>query len=56
MNLAGELSCSLSYRRNFGEVEMEEWKVLMSLLENVRLYDDRDKVCWKLEKSGNFST
>jgi hypothetical protein len=53
---AGELSWSLSYRRKFGEVEMEEWKVLMSLLENVRLDDNRDMVCWKLERSGKFST
>jgi hypothetical protein len=53
---AGELSWSLSYRRKFGEVEMEEWKVLMSLLENVRLDDSRDMVCWKLERSGKFST
>lgn len=35
---------------------MTEWTELMTMLVNVNLSEDDDKVCWKLEKSGKFST
>jgi len=46
----------VSYRRCFGEAEMEEWRELMAKLEAVILTEMDDKVCWKLEHSGKFTT
>jgi len=46
----------MSYRRCFGEVEMEEWGELMAKLETINLTIADDRVCWKLENSGKYST
>lgn len=53
---AGELNWNLSYRRCFGVSEMEEWRELMAKLGRINLTALEDKVIWKLEKSGKFST
>jgi hypothetical protein len=47
---------NLTFRRNFGEKEKEEWDELILLLEGVSLSHCPDSVRWCLEKSGNFST
>jgi hypothetical protein len=46
----------LDFRRNFGEKEMTEWRSMMEKLERITLTEENDKVIWKLEKSGNFTT
>ena len=35
---------------------MEEWRELMAKLEMVNLTDLEDKITWKLEKSGKYTT
>ena len=52
---AAATNWELSYRRCFGEAEME-WRELMAKLEAVILTKVDDKVCWKLEHSGKFTT
>jgi hypothetical protein len=47
---------NLSYRRRFGETEIKEWEELMTKLEEVNLTNSDDRVCWKLERSGKYST
>jgi hypothetical protein len=46
----------LDFRRNFGEKEMTEWRSMTEKLERITLAEENDKVIWKLEKSGNFTT
>jgi hypothetical protein len=53
---AGEMAWNFSYRRCFGEAEMEAWREMMIKLERINLTEDDDKVTWKLEKSKKFST
>lgn len=56
MQAAGASDWNLSCRRCFGEAEMEEWRDPMAKLEEVRLSEENDNVCWKLEHLGKFST
>jgi hypothetical protein len=35
---------------------MEEWRELMTKLRNVQLIDEEDRVVWKLEQSGKYTT
>jgi len=46
----------LDYIRNFGDKEIEEWLEMRGKLEGVVLTEGADKVVWKLEKSGKFTT
>lgn len=56
VHTAAELEWNLSYRRSFGTLEMEEWRDLMVRLDNVTLSEIEDKVTWKLEKTGRYTT
>jgi hypothetical protein len=47
---------NLTFRRNFGVVEEQEWEDLQILLEGTCLSQEPDSVKWCLEKSGEFST
>jgi hypothetical protein len=47
---------NLTFRRNFGDVEDQEWEDLQMLLEGVVLSQETDSAKWCLEKSGEFST
>jgi hypothetical protein len=47
---------NLSFPRSFGPQEVEQWDRLGVMLVNVGLREDRDIVCWKLEKNNKFST
>jgi hypothetical protein len=42
MERSGSCSWNLSYRRNFGEQEMVEWRELMSKLKRVMLEEEDD--------------
>jgi hypothetical protein len=53
---AAAMEWNLSYRRRFGDTEMKEWEELMTKLEEVNLTNSDDRVCWKLEQSGKYST
>lgn len=46
----------LDYRRNFRDKEIEQWMEMRVKLEVMVLTEGADKVVWKLEKSGKFST
>lgn len=46
----------LDYRRRIGITELEEWNGLMEKLESVSLTEQNDRVIWKLEVLGKFST
>jgi hypothetical protein len=46
----------LTFRRNFGNVEDQEWEDLQMLLVGVVLSPEPDSAKWCLEKSGEFST
>jgi hypothetical protein len=56
VQMAAELEWNFSYRRCFGNSEMEEWREMMAKLERVNLTDLEDRVTWKLEKSGKYTT
>jgi hypothetical protein len=47
---------NLTFRRNFGNVEDQEWENLQMLLVGVILSQELDSVKWCLEKSGEFLT
>ena len=45
----------LTFRRTFGQLEVEEWLDLLREVENVNLNEEVDTVNWALKKSGNFT-
>ena len=47
---------NINFRRTFGHLEVKEWESLMLELANVQIGGDEDKVKWKMEKSGLYST
>jgi hypothetical protein len=47
---------NLTFRRNFGEVEENEWENLLMLMEVVSLSQEPDTVRWCLERSSVFTT
>jgi hypothetical protein len=49
-------SINLTFRRNFGEEEQEEWDDLRRIVENMALNAETDSVRWVFEKSGLFTT
>jgi hypothetical protein len=49
-------SINLTFRRNFGEEEQEEWDGLRMIVENMTLNAETDSVGWVFEKSGLFTT
>lgn len=46
----------IDLRRSLGAEELVEWEQLLADLANVHLSTDRDRMRWKLTKSGQFST
>jgi len=42
---------NLTFRRTFGITEIEEWKVMISQVNEVTLQDEPDTVIWALEKN-----
>ena len=56
MAWAGMMRTLVRTMRCIGEAEMGEWRYLMASLEGVMLTDESDKVYYKLEQSGKFST
>jgi hypothetical protein len=50
------MGINLTFRRNFGNEEAQEWEDLQMLLGGVVLSQEPDSVKWCLEKSGEFLT
>jgi hypothetical protein len=54
--VVGDNSVGLTFRRNFGDIELTEWSELCNIMSTVSLDDEEDSVSWALDKSGQFST
>jgi hypothetical protein len=46
----------LTFKRNFGDRENQEYIELMEMMSEVHLANSQDSVRWVLERSGKFST
>ena len=46
----------VSFRRTFGMAETQEWNHLLQELEGIQPTNNPDRVIWKLEKKGHYTT
>jgi hypothetical protein len=46
----------IGFRRNFGPEDVEQWTQLVQILNGASFDSEQDKVSWRLEPSGSFST
>jgi hypothetical protein len=47
---------NLTFRRNFGDIENQEYIELREMMSEIQLTNSQDSVRWILERSGNFTT
>ena len=47
---------NVEFRRTFWKEEVNEWDILLDMLKQVQMNNDKGTVIWKLEKLGKYTT